>query len=99
MKKGLGSIPKTLAWIDNEIALPDEPIQASIQDHEEEVNASQQGLQYGLTRATFIIKKEYARKLKAYAYWERLTVKEIMEEMLADFFKDKKVRNIPKKPL
>lgn len=97
MKKGLGSIPKTLAWIDNEINLPDESIRTAIEP-EKEVNASQQGLQYGLTRATFIIKKEYAQKLKAYAYWERLTVKEIMEEMLANYFKDKKVRSIPKKP-
>lgn len=98
MKKGLGSIPKGLAWIDQE---PFEESQQGELKVEEplahEKNSSQDGLPDGWTRATFIIKQEYNNKLKAMAYWDRLTVKEIVNTVLEDFLKDKKVKSIPKK--
>jgi hypothetical protein len=53
---------------------------------------SQQGLQDGWTRATFILRKDYLEKLKALAYWERKKIKEVINEALRLYFKGKKTR-------
>ena len=41
-------------------------------------------------RATFIIKKEYSEKIKAQAYWERKMIKDILDDALRDYFKNRK---------
>ena len=48
-------------------------------------------------RQTYIIKKEYANKLKDKAYWDRASQKEILDEILKDYFKDKNIKPIPGK--
>ncbi|MFA6066717.1 MAG: hypothetical protein WC707_06065 [Candidatus Babeliaceae bacterium] len=53
-------------------------------------NSSQKGLDDGWTRATFIVKKELLEKVKDCAYWERMTVKTIVNDALDSFFKNKK---------
>lgn len=53
--------------------------------------SSQKGLQEGWSRATFILKKEYIEKLKALSYWERTTIKEIIDDALSCYLKDKDV--------
>jgi hypothetical protein len=53
---------------------------------------SQQGLKDGWTRATFILRKDYLDKLKALAYWERKTIKEVTDEALRLYLKGKKTR-------
>jgi len=37
------------------------------------IKTTQQGLQNGWTRATFILRRDYLEKLKEFAYWERNT--------------------------
>lgn len=54
--------------------------------------SSQKGLQEGWSRATFILKKEYIEKLKALSYWERTTIKEIVDDALSNYFSDKDVK-------
>ena len=91
MKKTLGNLPNNLAWID----IPNyQEEESTIQNKQ---SSSKNGLPYGWTRATFIVKEEYSKKLKALAYWDRVTVKELMDNLLADYFKGKKIRSIPKK--
>lgn len=129
MKKGLGSIPKSLSWIDSsEPTVPEiqelkqskkqkqkssafvekvsEPIVETIQEKRshtieisplDERSTSMHGLPVGWTRATFIIKQEINEKIKAVAYWDRLTVKEVLHEALSQYLQDKNVRSIPKK--
>lgn len=46
-------------------------------------------------RHTFLIREEYLQNMRAYAYWERLSQKQLLEVMLTDFFKDKKIKPIP----
>lgn len=53
---------------------------------------SKAGLPEGWSRATFIVKEEYLEKLKDYSYWERLTLKEAMDGILAQFFNGREVR-------
>lgn len=48
------------------------------------------GLRKGWTRATFILREEYVEKLKAIAYWERTTIKEIMDNALSTYFENQK---------
>jgi len=134
-RKGLGSIPRSLAWIDSveESVIPakaepmpevkeknnkqkqpktiekhkahDIALQQSLPSNVAKIeqpapeNSSMKGLPEGWTRATFIVNQEINEKLKALAYWERVTVKEIMHEALMAYLQDKNVRAMPKKKL
>lgn len=53
------------------------------------IKTTQQGLQDGWTRATFILRKRHLEKLKALAYWERKTIKEVIDEALDSYLKRK----------
>jgi hypothetical protein len=55
------------------------------------IRSSQRGLQDGWTRATFILRNEYLEKIKALAYWERKTIKQIIDEVLRAYLKEKGV--------
>jgi hypothetical protein len=48
--------------------------------------STQKGLADGWTRATFIIKEEHLEKLKDYAYWERMQIKDALDQILTSFF-------------
>ena len=52
-------------------------------------NTAQKGLTKEWTRSTFILRVEQLEKLKDYAYTERLTIKEALENILDEFFADK----------
>jgi hypothetical protein len=56
------------------------------------VKTTQQGLQDGWTRATFILRREHLEELKALAYWERKTIKEVMDEALDSYLGKKTIR-------
>ena len=58
------------------------------------VKTTQQGLQDGWTRATFILRKQHLDKLKALAYWERKTIKEVIDEALGAYLKGKRIKSI-----
>jgi hypothetical protein len=55
------------------------------------VKTTQRGLQDGWTRATFILRKHHLEKVKALAYWERKTIKEVVDEALGDYLKGKRI--------
>ncbi len=59
--------------------------------------STEKGLQKGWTRATFIVDRTLNEKIKALAYWERLTVKEVVHEALCQYLQARKVKSIPKK--
>ena len=56
------------------------------------IKTTQQGLQDGWTRATFIVRKHHLKELKALAYWERKTIKEVMDEALSSYLKGKNLQ-------
>ena len=56
------------------------------------IKTTQQGLHDGWTRATFILRKDYLEKLKELAYWERKTIKGVIDEALGDYLKRKKIK-------
>ena len=60
------------------------------------VKTTQQGLHDGWTRATFILRKHHLEKLKALAYWERRTIKGVIDEALGSYLKGKKFSNLKK---
>ena len=47
-----------------------------------EVASIKKGLKTDETRATFIVREDLLEKLKAVAYWERLNIKEVINEAL-----------------
>lgn len=53
------------------------------------IKTTQQGLQDGWTRATFILRSHHLEELKALAYWERKTIKEVIDEALGSYLKGK----------
>jgi CheY-like chemotaxis protein len=54
-------------------------------------NTSQAGLREGWTRATFILKTELLEQIKSLAYWDRKSIKTIVNEALVAYLKDKEV--------
>ena len=60
------------------------------------IKTTQQGLQDGWTRATFILRSHHLEELKTLAYWERKTIKEVMDEALGSYLKGKKFSNLEK---
>lgn len=96
MKKRLGAVPRGLEWISQGQDIEQEII-VSKQNLDYLIPAAKRGLQEDLIRATFILKQEYLEKIKAYAYWERLQIKDVFDDMCEQFFKDKKVRSIPER--
>ena len=51
------------------------------------------------TRATFIVNEEILEKLKAIAYWERLKIKEVVNEALLEAVKQYEEKNGVVKPI
>jgi hypothetical protein len=51
------------------------------------------GCEIGYTRATFIVREDILDKLKDYAYDQRLTVKEAVNEILETCLKNKKIKH------
>jgi hypothetical protein len=51
---------------------------------------TQRGLQDGWTRATFILRKVYLENLKELAYWERKTIKGVIDEALFSYLEGQK---------
>jgi len=97
MKKRLGMVPKGLEWISHEPNIDEQEFVDVKQKNEHLIPAAKRGLQDDLIRATFILKQEYLEKIKAYAYWERLQIKDVFDDMCEQFFKDKRVRSIPER--
>lgn len=60
-------------------------------------NTSKNGLPKGWTRTTFIIKEEHVQKLKEIAYWERITLKKLVEEALTKFLHTKSLSSASEK--
>jgi hypothetical protein len=56
------------------------------------IRTSQKGLKKGWTRATFILRDDYLKKIKALAYWERKKVKEVVDDLLGLYLKGKKIK-------
>jgi hypothetical protein len=54
--------------------------------------SSFEGLKEGWTRATFILREDYLEKIKSLAYWRRKNIKEVMDEVLEDYLKGKKIK-------
>lgn len=52
--------------------------------------SSEDGLQAEFTRATFIVRKDLLQKLKGYAFLKDETLKDVVNEMLEEYLKDKR---------
>jgi len=53
---------------------------------------TKKGLKKGWTRATFILRNDYLDKVKASAYWDRKSVKEVIDEALGNYLKGKRIK-------
>ena len=94
---------KGLEWIEEEFShIKESSTENTLENHisinqkNENINlpTTQKGLQDGWTRATFIVKKRYLEDLKNMAYWDRETIKDVLDGVLESFFRDK---TIPKR--
>lgn len=54
-------------------------------------NSSEAGLPDELTRATFIVKKELLEKLKGYAFFEGMSLKDTINECLEQYLDGKEI--------
>jgi hypothetical protein len=60
------------------------------------IKTTQQGLRDGWTRATFILRKRHLEELKELAYWERRTIKEVIDEALRAYLQGKSTKPLRK---
>jgi hypothetical protein len=60
-------------------------------------NAARAGLKDGWIRATFIVREENVNKLKALAYWDRRGIKDIVDEALTEYLKEKNIKPLNEK--
>jgi len=58
-----------------------------------QTKSSFEGLKEGWTRATFILREDYLEKIKSLAYWRRKNIKEVMDEVLEEYLKGKKIKS------
>ena len=58
-----------------------------------QTKSSQEGLKDGWTRATFILREDHLGKIKALAYWKRKNIKEVIDEILEEYLKGKKIKS------
>ena len=76
-KTRIGSDP--LAWI-----------KSSTKTESQQGKLSKQKLQSKQTdRQTYHLEKDLIKKIKAYAYWKRLKISEVVNQALREFFKGK----------
>lgn len=61
--------------------------------------SSQEGTKEGETRATFIVNEELLDKLKAVAYWDRLRIKDVINQALEDAITKYERKNGELKPI
>jgi len=57
-----------------------------------QTKTSYDGLREGWTRATFILREDYLEKIKSIAYWKRRNIKEVMDDVLGEYLKGKKIK-------
>jgi hypothetical protein len=63
------------------------------------VASVKRGLKGNETRATFIVDEILLEKLKAIAYWERLNIKEVINETFLNYIESYEKRNTDVKPI
>lgn len=54
------------------------------------------GVPPGWRKATFIVREEHFQKMKDLAYWERIPVKDLLEQLFERFLADRKIEPTPK---
>jgi hypothetical protein len=57
-----------------------------------QTKTSYDGLREGWTRATFILREDYLKKIKSLAYWKRRNIKEVMDDVLGEYLKGRKIK-------
>lgn len=90
----LGSDP--LSWIKD--SRKQQPIEIKQKPHvqpEQNIPKTKLGLKQGWIRATFIVRENYLEKIKALSYWERKDIKQVVDEALTEYLKNKKVKPLP----
>ncbi|MCM8806048.1 MAG: hypothetical protein NC825_04885 [Candidatus Omnitrophica bacterium] len=67
----------------------------TIHDKKKDIPKTKEGLKEGWIRATFIVREEYLEKIKAISYWDRKDIKQVVDEALTAYLKNKKVKPKP----
>ena len=57
-----------------------------------QTKTSYDGLREGWTRATFILREDYLEKIKSLAYWKRRDIKEVIDDVLGEYLKGRKIK-------
>ena len=63
------------------------------------LKTTQQGTRVGEARATFIVNETLQEKIKAIAYWERLQIKDVIDEALGGYVTSYERKNGSVKPI
>ena len=59
-------------------------------------STSKLGVSPGWRKATFIVREEHFQKMKDLAHWERIPVKDLLDQLLERFLANRKIEPTPK---
>lgn len=98
--KRLGNDP--LDWLDKTTETEPKTMRKSAAGRPRTLNreidkTSQEGLQENWTRYTVILREDLLEKLKDYAWTDRRSIKEVVNEMVEEYLSDKKILERKKK--
>ena len=65
---------------------------APLRPSQEPPATTRQGLREGWKRHTFIVREQHLERIQAVAYWERRDIKEVVDEALQMYLKEKDIR-------
>lgn len=81
------------------ISEPIIPIPEIVEETPQPVASVKRGLKGNDTRATFIVDENLLEKLKAIAYWERLNIKDVINDTFLNFIESFEKQNGEIKPI
>lgn len=100
--KRLGDNPleneEALSWITN-TKKEDSGIQNGIQKTDKRKTKKTKYPKDRYEKATFLMDKELMQKVRDYSYWERSDISKIINKILEEYFKDKKVKSVTREGL
>ncbi|MCM8822819.1 MAG: hypothetical protein NC831_08485 [Candidatus Omnitrophica bacterium] len=90
----LGSDP--LSWIkDSRKEIKGEAARVKLIQKKKDIPKTKLGLKEGWIRATFIVREEYLEKIKSISYWDRKDIKQVIDEALTEYLKNRRTKPLP----
>lgn len=94
IKGGQEKKPKSIQSI-HKTELRSTPKKTILKKPKADIDSARAGLKTGWIRATFIVKEDNLKKIKALAYWNRKDIKQVIDEALDIYLSGQSIKPLP----